>query len=109
LALDAILTCFHDDADDCDCRKPRPGLLLRAAREWSLDLHSSFMIGDRWRDMEAGRRAGCRTLHVDRGYAEKVPASGDFRVADLSAAAAVILRLSNQPNSSRNAFTASTG
>ena len=68
LSVDAILTCFHDDGDDCDCRKPRPGLLLRAARELDLDVASSFMVGDRWRDIEAGTRAGCRTFYIDGGY-----------------------------------------
>jgi len=65
LPLDAILTCFHDDADGCECRKPRPGLLLRAAEDLELDLARSFMVGDRWRDVEAGRRAGLR--HFFRG------------------------------------------
>jgi len=93
LALDAILTCFHDDADDCDCRKPKPGLLLRAARELGLDLAASFMVGDRWRDVEAGRRAGCQTLYIDRGYAEQSPARSDFRVESLDAAASLVLGL----------------
>jgi D-glycero-D-manno-heptose 1,7-bisphosphate phosphatase len=93
LALDAILTCFHDDADDCECRKPRPGLLLQAARDLSLDLASSFMVGDRWRDVEAGRRAGCRTFYVDQGYEDSVPACTDFRVGSLSEAAGRVLAL----------------
>jgi len=93
LALDAILTCFHDDADDCDCRKPKPGLLLQAADELSLDLASSFMVGDRWRDVEAGRRAGCRTFYVDQGYEDGVPACTDFRVGSLSEAAGTVLAL----------------
>jgi D-glycero-D-manno-heptose 1,7-bisphosphate phosphatase len=93
LALDAILTCFHDDSDDCDCRKPKPGLLLQAARDLSLDLASSFMVGDRWRDVEAGRRAGCRTFYVDQGYEKTVPACTDFRVESLCEAAGVVLAL----------------
>jgi D-glycero-D-manno-heptose 1,7-bisphosphate phosphatase len=90
LALDAILTCFHDDADNCACRKPKPGLLLQAAGELSIDLHSSFMVGDRWRDVEAGRRAGCRTFYVDHGY-ERAPAGSDFRVQSLHEAAGLVL------------------
>jgi D-glycero-D-manno-heptose 1,7-bisphosphate phosphatase len=93
LTLDAILTCFHDDAADCECRKPKPGLLLQAARELSLDLASSFMVGDRWRDVEAGRRAGCRTFYVDQGYENSVPACTDFRVQSLSQAAGMVLAL----------------
>jgi D-glycero-D-manno-heptose 1,7-bisphosphate phosphatase len=91
LGLDAVLTCFHDDADRCDCRKPSPGLLLRAAQELGIDLESSFMVGDRWRDVEAGRRAGCRTFFIDRGYAEKPPESCDYRVASLAEASRIIL------------------
>jgi D-glycero-D-manno-heptose 1,7-bisphosphate phosphatase len=91
LSLDAIFTCFHDDADECDCRKPKPGLLLRAARDLGIDLTSSFMVGDRWRDVEAGRRAGCRTLFVDCGYRESPSLASDFRVESLLEASAIIL------------------
>ena len=95
LCLDAILTCFHDNADDCDCRKPKPGLLLRAARELDLDLPSSFMVGDRWRDVEAGQRAGCRTFHIAGDYRERPPASCDFRVGSLHEAAGIVLALAD--------------
>jgi D-glycero-D-manno-heptose 1,7-bisphosphate phosphatase len=91
--FDAILTCFHDGADDCDCRKPKPGLLLRAARDFGIDLASSFMVGDRWRDVEAGQRAGSRTVFVDCGYAERRPASYDYRVGSLLEAANIIVSL----------------
>jgi D-glycero-D-manno-heptose 1,7-bisphosphate phosphatase len=96
LCFDAILTCFHDDSDHCTCRKPEPGLLLRAARELNLDLKSSFMIGDRWRDMEAGQRAGCRTLYVDANYGERAPVAYDFRVRSLGEAAHLMLRLAEE-------------
>jgi D-glycero-D-manno-heptose 1,7-bisphosphate phosphatase len=91
LNLDAIFTCFHDSADQCICRKPKPGLLLRAAQDLSIDLSSSFMVGDRWRDIEAGRLAGCRTFFIDCGYDEEGPASVDFRVASLNEASRIIL------------------
>jgi D-glycero-D-manno-heptose 1,7-bisphosphate phosphatase len=91
LGLDAIFTCFHDDADECDCRKPKPGLLFRAAHDLGIDLTSSFMVGDRWRDVEAGRRAGCRTLFVDCGYPETPSSSCDFRVGSLLEASGIIL------------------
>jgi D-glycero-D-manno-heptose 1,7-bisphosphate phosphatase len=91
LDLDAIFTCFHDDADECDCRKPKPGLLFRAAHDLAIDLSSSFMVGDRWRDVEAGRRAGCRTLFVDCSYRETPPSSYDFRVGSLLEASGIIL------------------
>jgi D-glycero-D-manno-heptose 1,7-bisphosphate phosphatase len=91
LEIDAILACVHDDADDCDCRKPRPGLLLQAADDLGIDLRSSFMVGDRWRDMQAGRQAGCRTLWINNGYLEQQPLEYDFSVGSLAEAAAVIL------------------
>jgi D-glycero-D-manno-heptose 1,7-bisphosphate phosphatase len=69
----ALYVCFHDDADGCRCRKPAPGLLLEAADDLGLNLGRSFMVGDRWRDVEAGRRAGCQTVYIDRGYAERRP------------------------------------
>ena len=72
LPLDDIAVCFHDDADGCDCRKPRPGMLLAAAERWGVDLAASFLVGDRWRDVEAARRAGCAAIFVDRGYAETI-------------------------------------
>lgn len=71
--LDGIFTCFHDEADQCACRKPRPGLLIEAAAQYHVDLAASYMVGDRWRDVEAGRRAGCRVLWIDWGYDEQRP------------------------------------
>jgi D-glycero-D-manno-heptose 1,7-bisphosphate phosphatase len=73
LPLDEILACWHDDADACECRKPKPGLLLDAMRRRGARAADCFMIGDRWRDVEAGRRAGCRTIFIDHGYRERRP------------------------------------
>jgi D-glycero-D-manno-heptose 1,7-bisphosphate phosphatase len=73
LALDAIRFCPHTDAAGCACRKPAPGLLLEAAREFGIDPSASFMVGDRWRDIEAGQRIGCACFFIDYGYAEKRP------------------------------------
>ncbi len=91
LPLDDILCCFHDDAARCTCRKPAPGLLLQAARARGLDLRSSFMVGDRWRDIDAGKAAGCRTVYIDHGYAERVPVGYDAKTRSLAEAAAWIL------------------
>jgi len=86
-----IRTCFHDDADHCSCRKPEPGMLLDAARAHELDLTESFMVGDRWRDVEAGSRAGCRTVFLDRGYREKHAMRPDAVVRSLPQAVTWIL------------------
>jgi D-glycero-D-manno-heptose 1,7-bisphosphate phosphatase len=91
LDLDAILACFHDNADECGCRKPKPGMLLRAARAFDLDLSSSFMVGDRWQDVEAGRRAGCRTFFVDYHYDGEPANVCDFRVGSLIEASGIIM------------------
>lgn len=78
LALDAIATCFHDDKDDCPCRKPKPGMLFDLAGRFAVDLKQSVMVGDRWRDIEAGARAGCGTVFIDYGYDERRPRAADF-------------------------------
>jgi D-glycero-D-manno-heptose 1,7-bisphosphate phosphatase len=91
VAVDGFKICFHDDADRCGCRKPRPGLLLEAAAEWSLDLPRSFMVGDRWRDVGAGRAAGCPTILVGGGYGEPFPDPPDARAGSLPEAADLIL------------------
>jgi D-glycero-D-manno-heptose 1,7-bisphosphate phosphatase len=71
--LDTILVCYHADRDGCECRKPAPGLLLSASQTYGVELPTSFVVGDRWRDIEAGRRAGCVTVWIDRGYREPGP------------------------------------
>jgi len=86
LALDEICVCPHDDADKCACRKPKPGLLLDAAQRWDIDLAQSFMVGDRWRDVEAGQAAGCRTVFLDYGYSEPRPEGADIVTSSLAAA-----------------------
>jgi D-glycero-D-manno-heptose 1,7-bisphosphate phosphatase len=90
-----ILVCY-EDGDDCPRRKPNPGLLLEAAESYRIELPASFMVGDRWRDVEAGRRAGCRTVFLDLGYAERRPdPPAEYTAADLTAAADWILSQSS--------------
>jgi transaldolase len=96
LPLDGFRVCYHDGEDGCDCRKPKPGLLLAAAAEDGLDLSASFMVGDRWRDVEAGRRAGCTTVFIDYGYAEPEHGRPDVRVRSLVEAADWILARTSQ-------------
>jgi D-glycero-D-manno-heptose 1,7-bisphosphate phosphatase len=90
LAVDEVVACYHD-GDACDCRKPKPGALVAAALRYGVELEQSFMVGDRWRDIEAGQRAGCRCLFVDHGYAEQQPVGSFVRVPSLAAAADWIL------------------
>jgi D-glycero-D-manno-heptose 1,7-bisphosphate phosphatase len=82
----SIEVCEHDDADRCSCRKPLPGLLMRAAERDGIELAESFMVGDRWRDIEAGRRAGCRSLLIGNGYSEGLASLPDDVVGSLSEA-----------------------
>jgi D-glycero-D-manno-heptose 1,7-bisphosphate phosphatase len=89
-----VLTCCHDNADDCPCRKPRPGLLIEAGRRWGLDLSRSFMVGDRWSDVEAGRAAGCRTVLVEMPWSGRARCRPDHCVRDLPEAADWILSVS---------------
>ena len=91
LPVDDIKVCCHVEADGCLCRKPRPGMLLDAAREWSIDLNRSFMVGDRWRDVSAGKAAGCTTIFVECGYAERQVDAPDFVVTSLAEAVKIIL------------------
>jgi D-glycero-D-manno-heptose 1,7-bisphosphate phosphatase len=89
--VDDVRVCYHDDRDDCHCRKPRPGLLVQAAHDWQVDLSDSFMVGDRWKDVDAGRRAGCATVFIDYGYAESLPSAPNYSTGSLAAAADWIL------------------
>ena len=70
LPLDDIKMCPHRQDEGCDCRKPKPGMLIAAAKERNIDLSRSFMVGDRWGDIVAGQAAGCYTFMLDRGYRE---------------------------------------
>lgn len=91
LPIDEFRTCYHDNLDNCKCRKPLPGSLLLAANQHCIDLSKSYIIGDRWSDIAAGQNAGCLTIFVDYGYAEKQPASATHCVGCLSEATQIIL------------------
>ena len=92
LPLDGIVCCFHDDDAGCDCRKPQPGMLIDAAKRFGINLRGSFMVGDRWRDVEAGVRAGCSTVLLRQAYSGGERVQPDFEAADLPEAAEIILR-----------------
>jgi D-glycero-D-manno-heptose 1,7-bisphosphate phosphatase len=92
MPIDDFMICFHTDADNCSCRKPKPGLLLQAAAKHGIDLASSTIVGDRWRDVLAGQAAGCRTIFVDYGYPQDKPVLADQTAMSLAEAAAFILQ-----------------
>jgi len=94
LPIDRIEVCYHAGAEfgeECECRKPKPGMLINAAAALDIDLFHSFMVGDRWRDIDCGKRAGCRTIFIDWGYEETLREQPDFRATNLFEAAELIL------------------
>ena len=91
LHVDEIMTCFHTDKDDCECRKPRPGMLLEAAKKWDIDLSKSFMVGDRLSDVDAGQRAGCKSILVGVPESEDPTILPEFVCRDLLEASRWIL------------------
>ncbi len=97
LPLDGVNVCYHTDVQKCDCRKPKPGMLLQAAKDHDIDLQRSFLVGDRWRDVAAGQAVGCSCFFVDYGYDEKRPEKPYVPVKSLPEAVALIL----SDNSSR--------
>jgi len=97
--IDAVYYCPHSSADGCDCRKPKTGMMERAAQEHRIDLSRSFLVGDRYGDMELAFRAGCKAVFVRSGYglgeetwhAREWPRQPDAIVDDLRAAVDWIL------------------
>jgi D-glycero-D-manno-heptose 1,7-bisphosphate phosphatase len=89
-AIDRVMVCFHDNRDGCNCRKPRPGMLLAGAEEFDVDLTRSYMVGDRRNDMEAGVAVGSRTIFIDRAYKEPPPTKYDHRVSSTHEALTII-------------------
>jgi D-glycero-D-manno-heptose 1,7-bisphosphate phosphatase len=93
--LSAFYVCYHDNKDNCQCRKPGSGMLLQAAEKHGIDLSRSFMVGDRWSDVVAGAAVGCKTFLFDVPYSQCHRCTPDYLVADLSQAAERILSLLN--------------
>ncbi|MEI6713460.1 MAG: HAD-IIIA family hydrolase [Verrucomicrobiota bacterium] len=97
LPLDEVVVCLHGGeryGQSCSCRKPLPGMLTESAERFRLDLNRSWMIGDRWRDIDCGAAAGCRTILIQRGYDETLRMKPDFVADSLEAAAEIILSVS---------------
>ena len=89
--VDDFFLCPHRQDEGCECRKPKPGMLFAAAAKHEINLSKSFMIGDRWSDIEAGEKAGCRTIFIDRHYAEPRPINPEATVSSLRKAVKYIL------------------
>ena len=92
LCPDRILYCPHDDTDNCKCRKPKPGMIIKAATELNINLNKSFVIGDTWKDIKAGKAAGCKTFLVNTPYNKEV--KSDYRIKNLKEAIEIIKELS---------------
>jgi D-glycero-D-manno-heptose 1,7-bisphosphate phosphatase len=93
LPIDRIEVCCHTRTDNCSCRKPKPGMLVSAAREWGIELNDSFMVGDRASDVAAGIAVGCKTIFIDLEYvSEPKPESYSYRARSIAEAAEIILR-----------------
>ena len=94
LPLDVIYVCWHGQDGECDCRKPLPGLLYQAEKDWHIDLKKSFMIGDRWRDIDTGFAAGCKTVFIDYQYNESLKYQPDYTAKSIIDASGQIIHQS---------------
>ncbi len=90
IALDDVYVCPHDKSEGCRCHKPATGMLDDAVARWGIDLAASYVVGDRWRDVDAGRAAGCYAILIERPYS--AAAWADERVDTLTQAVDAILR-----------------
>jgi len=93
IKLDDFFVCYHDDKDNCKCRKPKPGMIIQASKKWDIDVRKSFMIGDRWRDIQAGISAGCKTIFIDNNYNEDKRVKANYTFANLVDAVFIIEKL----------------
>lgn len=91
LPINEIFTCYHDDKNNCECRKPKSGFILQAKDKYDIDLKQSFVIGDRWKDIQAGKSAGCLTIFIDYGYDEELKCKPDYKVKNIKEIEGVIL------------------
>jgi D-glycero-D-manno-heptose 1,7-bisphosphate phosphatase len=86
-----ILICPHDDYHNCNCRKPKPGMIFELSKKYDIDINKSFLIGDNWKDTEAGQKAGCKTIILNKTYNQSVKA--DYRTDNLRTAVKLIKSL----------------
>lgn len=95
LPIDRIEVCPHDDKDNCFCRKPKPGLILQAAQKLNIELSKSYVIGDNWKDIKAGKAAGCKTFLIRSEYNKDYKEDYDFEISNLKEAVEIIKKLEN--------------
>ena len=89
--VDKIFVCTHRKDENCFCRKPKPGMILNAAKKYKIDLKRSFLVGDRASDIEAGQKANCKTIFLDKKYREKAPIKQEATFSNLKEATQYIL------------------
>ena len=92
LGIDEVMCCFHDDSENCLCRKPKPGMIFEAEKNWNIDLSLSYLIGDRWRDIETAKNTDIRTVLIDYHYDEK-KVKADFECNNFEEAVNFILKI----------------
>jgi len=80
LSIDEIFTCYHDNIDQCECRKPKPGAFITLSQKYNIDLSKSIMVGDRAKDIEAAKNANCPSVFIDYGYNEPLPVDQNYTV-----------------------------
>ena len=92
MPIDEFVVCWHDGREECACRKPKPGMVQDAASRHGIDLTGSFLIGDRWRDIDCAHAAGVRAVWIDRGYTERGPdRAAEYRCGSIGEAVEWIL------------------
>ncbi len=93
LDVDDIFFCIHSSEDNCNCRKPKTGMLLESQKKYNINLNKSFMIGDRKKDIDSGIKAGCKTIFINRNYNEERPTRQNYTTTSLYKAVEYIKKL----------------
>ena len=83
LNIDDIFTCYSDDEKNIN-RKPNPGMIFQAKKKYNINLKKSYFIGDRWRDVDAGNKSGCKTIFINRDYNENLNTKPNFITKKIS-------------------------
>lgn len=91
LPIDKIYACYHENLDNCECRKPKPGMILTGQAEYDIELSQSYAVGDRWRDIDAGNASGCQTIFLDYGYDEELRSQPDFVIKEIKELLSIIV------------------